>query len=318
MSNLTAVERRREQNRLAQRRFREKHGPRKAGQQRQAKSGLSSNLQDQDASPGDGILSESPNSSSMSRVESSSDFGDFGISPVTEDVHMDNDFDFAGFTRLSRQDQEWNHLIGTLTPDSHDSDSIERVFKTFAYGKAEVLPPLQVPGDKYSVCRPMAGGNDSRGFTVSPLHMAAKQGQSNIVRILLEHDADCNLRDRDGRTPLVHATIRGYEDVADLLLSHGASLRHVDNQDRSALHWAVLHRRDRLLRKLLKHCTDGGDLVNGYTKEGKTALHIAIEAGFESGVELLLRSGANVQYNARCDESSSAKHVEEVESQELD
>ncbi|ETS80422.1 hypothetical protein PFICI_07951 [Pestalotiopsis fici W106-1] len=326
--NLTTVERRREQNRLAQRRFREKHGARKAREHRQNKSPQPSNggPPQSGATSGFAILPESPSLSfPASRDGSPSDFGDFSMSRVT-DVAMDNNFDFPW---LSSLEPEWNYSIGALaSPESQNSDHIDRVCKKCAHGKSEmVLPALvQASSDtqQLSICASLeaaASGEDSKSrfLTVSPLHMAAKQGHCNIVRILLDHDADCNLQDQDGQTPLVHATIRGYEDVADLLLSHGASLRYVDNQHRSALHWAVMHQRDRLLRKYLKHCTNDGTLVNSYTKAGRTALHIAIQAGFEAGVELLLKSGASVQAKAPCDDSSNnAKQVEDLQAQELD
>ncbi|KAF2120193.1 ankyrin repeat-containing domain protein [Lophiotrema nucula] len=95
------------------------------------------------------------------------------------------------------------------------------------------------------------------------------------------------------------ATMRGYDDVADLLLSNGAGVQYVDNQDRSALHLAVLHGRDRLLAKLLQNCKGNGAIINGYAKDGRMPLHIAIDMGFEAAVELLLESGADVHHKAR-------------------
>ena len=142
--------------------------------------------------------------------------------------------------------------------------------------------------------------------------MAVQKGNSKIVRILLEHDADCNTKDTHGLTPLAYATIRGFEDVADLLLSHGAGIQHVDHNDRSALHWAVIHRRERFLKKLLKHCAGDGELINGCTKDGRNALHMAIATGFEAAVEVLLKSGADVHYKARHDEGVTESSVDSI------
>jgi ankyrin repeat protein len=192
-----------------------------------------------------------------------------------------------------------NPTSSSLPPELTKQDTIEQILRLFSYDEAQLLSNTGV-NDELKAFGIV--DNDQGGLWVSPLHMAVQNGQGKIVRILLEHDADCNIKDRDGLTPLAHATIRGYEDVADLLLSHGASLRHLDHHHRSALHWAVLHCRDRLLKKLLKHCAGDSALINGYTKEGRTALHIAIDTGFEAAVEVLLKSGANVQCKARHDE----------------
>lgn len=131
--------------------------------------------------------------------------------------------------------------------------------------------------------------------TPSPLQRAVQMGHGKIVRLLLEHHADSNEKNSEGGTPLINATIAGFEDVVDLLLSHGAGIEHVDHQHRSALHWAVIHRQDRLLKRLLRHCAGDSRLINARTQDGRTPLLIAIDAGFDTAVEALLEYGANVQ-----------------------
>ena len=135
------------------------------------------------------------------------------------------------------------------------------------------------------------------------LHLAAQKGHDHIVRVLLEHKTDCNERDSDGLTPLMHATIGGYDEVAVLLLSHGACIGDVDGHGRSALHWAVLHRREGLLRLLLAQSAtatvEHGAFVDGYDEMGRTPLHTAVDTGFEAGVHVLLQLGASPHNRAR-------------------
>lgn len=90
--------------------------------------------------------------------------------------------------------------------------------------------------------------------------------------------------------------------MMQLLLLHGAHICEIDSQQRrSALHWAVLHRRENLLRTLLYHCLGERALIDSYDDLGKTPLHVAIDINFEEGVLLLLRFGANLLYRARKD-----------------
>ncbi|KAI9727715.1 MAG: hypothetical protein M1828_005943 [Chrysothrix sp. TS-e1954] len=163
---------------------------------------------------------------------------------------------------------------------------------------------LQYPSNDYDPFRPDIGTDDRHGgspimchndqFRPSTLHIAVQKGNCRVLRLLLEHGADCDSKDTAGFTPLICATIRGYDDMVCLLLLHGAGIGHVDNSHRSALHWAIICRRERLLQKLLKHCGNDDALINSSTIEGRTALYIAVENGFDEAVELLLEHRAKL------------------------
>lgn len=156
-------------------------------------------------------------------------------------------------------------------------------------------------------------GGDGQGADTgwaSSLHIAAHKGRDRIVRVLLQHSADCNVPDSEGRTPLVCATIGGHKDVVALLLAGGALLSCVDRFNRSAIHWAVVYRRDSLLKLLLSHShseeqtptrtlTQTHTVIDGYDLNGQTPLHLAIDEDFEAGVRLLLQFGANMNLVAR-------------------
>lgn len=86
----------------------------------------------------------------------------------------------------------------------------------------------------------------------------------------------------------MHATIGGFESVVCSLLAHGARIGCLDQQQRSAMHWAAVHRREGVLGVLLGYCAGKGDVVDGRDAHGKTALGLAVESGFEAGVEMLL------------------------------
>lgn len=138
---------------------------------------------------------------------------------------------------------------------------------------------------------------------LTPLHVAAQKGRENIVRILLQHNADCNAKDSDGLTPLVQAAISGHEDVVALLLDHGARISEVDDQCRTVLHWAVARQREGVLKVLLEHCGRDHAVIDRYDSTGRAPVHIAIETGFEEGLRLLLQFGADVHSKVTKDTS---------------
>jgi ankyrin repeat protein len=124
------------------------------------------------------------------------------------------------------------------------------------------------------------------------------------VRVLLQSSKalDVNGGDSDWRTPLMHAAAGGHEGVVELLLAHGARVDVTDRESRSALHWAVLHGRERVLRLMLEGAAETGvldEVINSYDSAGWTPLHSAVHKGFEPGLLLLLEFGANQAFMAR-------------------
>lgn len=59
---------------------------------------------------------------------------------------------------------------------------------------------------------------------ITPLHVAAKWGKSNMVALLLEKGGNIESKTRDGLTPLHCAARSGHEQVVDMLLERGAPI----------------------------------------------------------------------------------------------
>ena len=60
--------------------------------------------------------------------------------------------------------------------------------------------------------------------------MASKKGHADIVRLLLERDADPNIQGESGRTALIGASESGHVDTVRVLLERGADPNIQDDE----------------------------------------------------------------------------------------
>ena len=80
---------------------------------------------------------------------------------------------------------------------------------------------------------------DGRTSTNStPLRAAAFDGRLDIVRYLVENRADVNARNDFNSTPLMVTCYKGHPNVATYLVKHGANINLQDNEGSSCLHYA--------------------------------------------------------------------------------
>ncbi|KAG6879262.1 hypothetical protein C0992_004009 [Termitomyces sp. T32_za158] len=68
------------------------------------------------------------------------------------------------------------------------------------------MPPLHLAVEH--------GGDDG----ISPLHVAAQNGQLEILRLLLEHHADTNLKNYMDQLPLHLAAQNNHLDIVNVLI----------------------------------------------------------------------------------------------------
>ena len=77
----------------------------------------------------------------------------------------------------------------------------------------------------------------SRGFP-SPLHAAVHEEQLPVIKLLIQHGADCNTRYSDGKTPSFHAVTESSLDVVRALVEEGGALVDVrDDDNRTVIDW---------------------------------------------------------------------------------
>ncbi|KAL1903269.1 hypothetical protein Sste5346_000554 [Sporothrix stenoceras] len=134
----------------------------------------------------------------------------------------------------------------------------------------------------------MAFVNGSDEGDKMALHCAANQGHIDIVRCLLEKNADPNVSDGSGSTPLALAAVSGHAETVHLLLENGADVSWVGPTTIGILASATMSRACELdvsvIRLLLKY----GASVNALDNSKHTALHWAAQRGYINILEVLL------------------------------
>jgi len=72
----------------------------------------------------------------------------------------------------------------------------------------------------------------------SVLHLACERGCVDVVELLIQYNADVNMKDNHGNTPLMEACKHGHLDIVKILLQNGAQVDHEGRNKRTSLHEA--------------------------------------------------------------------------------
>ena len=101
-----------------------------------------------------------------------------------------------------------------------------------------------------------AGANPEskeNNFEWTALHLAAYEGQTDLVELLIKKGADPNasLPEKEGKdTPLILATIRGHTSTVRTLLAKGANPTYTNRDKRAALHYAQENNYNEIIKVL--------------------------------------------------------------------
>ncbi|CAI8021199.1 Ankyrin repeat and KH domain-containing protein 1, partial [Geodia barretti] len=123
----------------------------------------------------------------------------------------------------------------------------------------------------------------------SALMMAARMGRTAVVSLLIEVGANADLQNKNGDSALMLAVKWGRTEVVSLLIEVGANAYLQNKDGDSALMLAVKWGRTEVVSLLLEVGANA-DLQNKY---GNSALTIAVRGGWTEVVSLLLEVGAN-------------------------
>lgn len=192
---------------------------------------------------------------------------------------------------------------------------------------SHALPHSLIHNDE-QIVEALLKGNGDPNWNMAPwcfggtaLHEAVVLGCSDaIVKLLIEHGANVEATDRNGRTPLAMATALNRDSAADVLKSHGAdqqSVRHVDRwvsacfaQDAEeaarllseetvesllcpADHLWVCRAARLGISETVRLLIDGGVSANAVDDDAQSALHLAAMNHDVDSVRVLLDQGAD-------------------------
>ncbi|GFF25367.1 isoform 2 of ankyrin repeat domain-containing protein 50 [Aspergillus udagawae] len=125
---------------------------------------------------------------------------------------------------------------------------------------------------------------------MNPIHLAAFNGHTHMVRKLLRNEENIDKGDGTGSNALMWASLNGYKEVVELLLEHGADVDAQGGKYGNALQAASSRGHEKIVQMLLEH----GANVNSRCRRLDTALQDASYRGHEKIVQMLLEHGADV------------------------
>lgn len=125
------------------------------------------------------------------------------------------------------------------------------------------------------------------------LHSAIKYRRVSILNELLKRQANPDLKNKSGNTPLLLALREEFSDgkdwksqekIVDMLVDHAKDLSISDNEGDNALHWAIKHGYVNIIKKII---LQNPSMVNNRGRDGLTALHLIIKKTSGEALEFI-------------------------------
>jgi ankyrin repeat protein len=161
---------------------------------------------------------------------------------------------------------------GTASAAAYD-DFIQAVQKS---NPAEVVALLKRGMDANTV--------DRTGQPV--LHIAAREGNLEVLRVLVQAGADIDKRNAMKETPIMLAALGGHVKLVEFLISREAQINH---PGWTPLLYAATNGQTEVIKVLLENHA----YIDSSSPNGSTPIMMAIRGGHQAAARLLLDEGAD-------------------------
>ncbi len=132
---------------------------------------------------------------------------------------------------------------------------------------------------------------DQNEFHELPLHFAARSGNIEIARVLLDAGTDIDAGDSDNSTALGIAAMMRQGEMVDFLIQQGANVNHRDRKADCPLSFAVSGADEAIIQRLV----DVGADLYFRNLSGESLLHLACARGLTGFVKHLLENSADLE-----------------------
>ena len=217
---------------------------------------------------------------------------------------------FRAWIWLYDMDRRWENYMSTIHPTRPQasslyyaalcgfSDLVEHLVRTHpsvinARGGYHVTPLHASLGRGHKIMPRLLREDadidvrDNAGTT--PLRWVSKQGHLEMVHALVKCGADVDSRDNYNCTPLHWASHQGYPEVVRFLLGYGVDADARDDDNYTPLYWASQRGHLEVARALAEHGID----LNARDHSNWTSLHAASQNGHLEVVRVLLEHSAD-------------------------
>jgi len=134
------------------------------------------------------------------------------------------------------------------------------------------------------------------------LHSAAVYGKTDVIRLLLEKGAKIEAKGKNDATPLHYAASYGQIEAMKFLLEKGAKIEALEKWKNTPLHCAAVRGHTESVKLLLEK----GANIEAQNSQGMSPLNFAAESGQSNAIKLLLEKGAKIE--AKDERSNTSLH----------
>ena len=130
----------------------------------------------------------------------------------------------------------------------------------------------------------------------TPLHVACEHGFTDVVQLLIQHQANVNAKMNDGTTAMMLACQNGHLSVVEILVSTGQcniTLQRLDGV--SAVLLVVQHGHEKIFDYLLDNVDQTREVIDLPREDGATPLFKACQKGYDTLAMKILTMKPNLE-----------------------